>query len=160
MARTRYPNDDLFSRAELLRQRQPETHRNMRLEADAATGDSLLQALVGAAAIISYADGQMDIAERRRLIEAFSTSKPLDGFSVADFAEELAFYMRAYAYDLISAEAQALANLATIVLSSPEKAPVAEMCGRVLAADGMVHPAELGALGRIQIALEIEEFRS
>ncbi len=160
MAKNKYPTDDLFSRAELLRQRHPENHRNMRLEADAATGDSLLQALVSAAAIISYADGQMDIAERCRLIEAFSTSKPLDGFSVADLAEELALHMRAYAYDPISAEAQALASLATIVLSSAEKALVAEMCGRVLAADGMVHPAELGALGRIQIALEFDEVRS
>lgn len=156
MARTKYPNDDLFSRAELLRQRQPENHRSMRLEADAATGESLLQALVAAAAIISYADGKMDIAERRRLIEAFSASPPLDGFSITDLAEELAHHMRAYAYDPTSAEAQALIALSTIVLSSTEKALVAEMCGRVLAADGLVHPAELAALRRIQTALDID----
>lgn len=153
MARTKYPNDDLFSRAELLRQRYPEDPRGMRLEADAATGEKLLLALVGAAAIVSYADGRMDMAERRRLVEAFSMSKPLDGFSVSDLAEELSHHMRAYAYDPISAETQALTGLAVMALSDAEKELVVEMCRRVLAADGMVHPAELGALGRIQTAL-------
>lgn len=159
MARTKSPDGDLFSRAELLRQQHGKNDRELRLEAEAAGGEPLLQALVAAAAIISYADGRMDMAERRRLIEAFSASPPLDGFSVADLAEELAYYMRAYAYDPISAEARALAGLETTVLSPGHKQIVTEMCGRVLAADGMVHPAELGALDRIQKVLEVEEAR-
>lgn len=160
MARTKFPDDDLFSRAELLRQRSPENPRDMRHEADAATGENLLQALVATAAIIAYADGRMDIAERRRLIGAFSASPSLAGFSVADLAGELGHYMRAYAYDPISAEAQALAALSVIDLSPAEKALLAETCDHVLAADGLVHPAELGALARIQRCLGLDGGRS
>jgi tellurite resistance protein len=157
MAKSKYLNDDLFSRAELIRLRHPDNRRDARREAEAAAGESLLQALVAAAAIIAHADGQMDIAERHRIIETFTTSAPLNGFSVADLANELAQHLRAYAHDPISAERDALLALGLLDLAEKEKELIAGMCSRVIAADGMVHPAELGALHRIERVLGLNE---
>ena len=157
MPRSRPAQDDIFSRAEILRRRHALSGRELREAADAATGDDLLQVLVAASMVIAHADGGLDLAERRKLIEAFTTNAALEGFSVSDLAAELAGHLRAYEHDPISAEAAVLAVLGAASLSPAEKAFIGTTCAGVIVADGLVHPAELGALNRVQIALGLTD---
>lgn len=157
MPRSRPQPDDIFSRAEILRRRHALSGRELREAADAATGDDLLQVLVAASMVIAHADGSLDLAERRKLIEAFTTNGGLDGFSVSDLAAELAGHLRAYEHDAISAEQSALHLISNAGLNQAEKEFVAATCTSVIVADGLVHPAELGALNRVQVALRLVE---
>ncbi len=157
MPRSKPTQDDIFSRAEILRRRHALSGRELREAADAATGDDLLQVLVAASMVIAHADGSLDLAERRKLIEAFTTNAALDGFSVSDLAAELAGHLRAYEHDPISAEQAALHLVGNASLNQAEKEFIAITCTSVIVADGLVHPAELGALGRVQIALGLAE---
>jgi tellurite resistance protein len=157
LPRSRTTENDIFSREGLLLKRNRLSPREIRQEADAAPGDDLLRVLVAAAAVIAHADGRMDIAERRKLIEAFTTSAQLDGFSVADLAAELTEHLRNYEHDAAAAERSALLAITGATISPAEARLVAATCSRVLSADGLVHPAELGALHRVQLALGLEE---
>jgi len=158
--RSRLPETDIFSRQDLLLRRNRLSPREIREQADATPGDELLHVLVAAAAVIAHADGRMDIAERRKLIEAFTTSAQLDGFSVSDLAAELSEHLRNYEHDPNLAERSALLAITGASISPAQARLVCETCARVISADGLVHPAELGALHRVQLALGLEDDRS
>lgn len=150
MPKDRPPSDDLFPRGRHARSAPAASGRDIRSQADCAGSEEFLQALVAAAAIIAHADGRLELAERRKLVESFLTTPALDGFSVADLAEELAEHMRAYAYDPLLAQEQALIELAGLKLTQTERQAIRETCHAVIMADGLVHPVELGALHRIE----------
>lgn len=150
MPKEKTPSDDLFQRGRHVRATLSASDRDIRDEAGRAGSEDFLHGLVAAAAVIAHADGRLEMAERRKLVEAFLTTPALDGFSVAELAEELAEHMRAYAYDPLLAQEQALIGLASLKLSLPERQAIRETCHAVIMADGLVHPVELGALHRIE----------
>lgn len=156
MTKDKLPQDDLFLRGARLRARHQADGRELRSEAVRAGVEDYFQALVAAVAVIAHADGRLDLAERRKLVEAFFSSPAMVGFSVAELAEELADHARAYVYDPHLAEEQALASLSISVLSAVDRQSIRDACHQVITADGLVHPVELGALHRVELALGIE----
>ena len=156
MTKDKLPQDDLFLRGARLRARHQANGRDLRSEAGRAGVEDYFQALVAAVAVIAHADGRLDLAERRKLVEAFLTSAAMTGFSVADLAEELADHARAYGYAPHLAEKQALARLSISALSAADRQSIRDTCHQVITADGLVHPVELGALHRVECALGIE----
>lgn len=156
MTKDKLPQDDLFLRGARPRARQQADGRELRSEAVRAGVEDYFQALVAAVAVIAHADGRLDLAERRKLVEAFFSSPAMVGFSVAELAEELADHARAYVYEPHLAEAQALASLRISVLSAVDRQSIRDACHQVITADWLVHPVELGALHRVELALGIE----
>lgn len=157
MSKDKHHPDDLFQRQRRLRAGLPEQPRSLRSQADRATAEDLLQALVASVAVIAHADGRLDMAERRKLVETFLGSPALDGFSVSELGEELADHMRAYGYDAKAAEQRALSCISALTLTNSERRTVRDACHKVIVADGLVHPVELGALHRIEQALGLAE---
>lgn len=157
MTKDKLPQDDLFLRGARLRARHKADGRDLHAEASRAGAEDLFQALVAAVAVIAHADGKLDLAERRKLVEAFLTSPAMAGFSVADLAEELAHHARVYGYAPDLAERQALATLSISALSASERQSIRNACHQVITADGLVHPVELGALHRVERALGLED---
>lgn len=155
MTKDKVSQDDVFSRRTRLRARHQADLSEVRSEAGRAGAEDYFQALVAAVAVIAHADGRLDLAERRKLVEAFFTSPALGGFSVAELAEELADHARAYLYDPHLAEKQALVSLSISALSAGDRQSIRDACHQVITADGLVHPVELGALHRVELALGI-----
>ncbi len=156
MTKDKLPPDDLFLRGARLRARQQAGGRDLHAEASQAGAEDLFAALVAAVAVIAHADGRLDLAERRKLVETFLTTPAMAGFSVAELAEELADHSRAYGYDPHVAEQRALACLAVAALTLADRHAIRNACHQVITADGLVHPVELGALHRIELALGLE----
>lgn len=157
MTKDKLPTEDLFLRGARLRAQQHVGRRDLQAEASRAGAEDLFVALVAAVAVIAHADGRLDLAERRKLVEAFLTSPAMAGFSVAELAEELADHSRAYGYDPHVAEQRALSCLAVGVLTMADRQAIRDACHQVITADGLVHPVELGALHRIELALGVDE---
>jgi tellurite resistance protein len=155
MTKDRVSQDDVFARRTRLRARHQVALGEVRSEASRAGTEDYFQALVAAVAIIAHADGRLDLAERRKLVEAFFASPALAGFSVAELAEELADHARAYLYEPQVAEKQALVSLSISALSAADRQSIRDACHQVITADGLVHPVELGALHRVEMALGI-----
>ncbi len=147
--------DDIFLRGVRFRTRQSTDKRELRDESGLAESEEFLQALVAAVAVIAHADGRLELAERRKLVEAFVASSAGKGFSVTDLAQELAEHSRAYGYDPHAAEHRALARLSVSFLSGKQRQSIRQICHQVITADGLVHPVELGALHRVERALEV-----
>lgn len=145
--------NDLFLRGVRLRARHFADAREMHQQADRAATEDFFQALVAAVAVIAHADGRLALAERRKLMEAFIASPAVQGFSIAELAQELADHNRAYGYDPHSADKRALDCLSASVLSGEQRETIRQICHQVITADGLVHPVELGALHRVQSAL-------
>ena len=156
MTKDKLTQDDVFLRGARLRARQKAEQHELRGEADRVGAEDYFQALVAAVAVIAHADGHLDLNERRKLVEAFLASSALEGFSVADLAEELAHYARAYGYAPDMAEKQALTTLSISILGSADRHAIRDACHQVITADGLVHPVELGALHRVERALGID----
>lgn len=156
MTKDKLIQDDVFLRGARLRARRKADERDLRGETSRAGAEDFFQALVAAVAVIAHADGQLDLAERRKLVEAFLASPAMAGFSVADLAEELAHHARAYGYAPDLAEKQALSTLSVSALSTAERQAIRDACHQVITADGLVHPVELGALHRVEQALGID----
>ena len=157
MPKTKFSEDDLFQRGQLLRARHAGSTRDLELEAASARASDYLEALVAAVAVIAHADGRLDLNERRKLVEAFLASPAFTGYSVVDLAEELALHMRAYGYDPQVAQDRALESLALLDLTTSEKTAIRDICHKVIIADGLVHPVELGALGRIERVFGLDD---
>lgn len=145
--------DDLFLRGARLRARQDADAREMHHDASRAGTEAFFQGLVASVAVIAHADGRLELAERRTLLEAFITSPAMAGFSVAELAQELAEHSRAYGYDPHTADQRALASLSASTLSRQDRQAIRQICRQVITADGLVHPVELGALHRVERAL-------
>lgn len=157
MSKIKSHNDDLFPRGHRLRERHEQSTRTIEDEAGRARSGAYLEALVAASAIIAHADGRIDLHERRKLVEAFLASPAFEGFSVAELAEELAEHTRAYSYDAHLAQDRALETLKVLELTMGERQSIRDICHKVIIADGLVHPVELGALHRIELAFGLEE---
>ncbi|MDV3251004.1 TerB family tellurite resistance protein [Devosia sp. BK] len=152
MSKVKFRDDDLFPRGQQLRARHEQSNRLIKYEADRARSGAYLEALVAASAINAHADGRIDLRERRKLVEAFLASPAFEGFSVAELAEELADHARAYSYPPHLAQDRALETLKALELTAAEKQSIRNICHKVIIADGLVHPVELGALHRIELA--------
>lgn len=145
--------DDIFLRSARLRARQDVDAREMHRDASSAQTEAFFQALVASVAVIAHADGRLELAERRALLEAFITSPAMTGFSVAELAQELAEHARTYGYDPTTAEIRALASLSASTIGLEERQAILQICHQVITSDGLVHPVELGALHRVERAL-------
>lgn len=159
MSKDKNTDKDIFLRGARLRARQDANRREMHHDAGRATTEEFFQALVAAVAVIAHADGRLELAERRTLVEAFITSPAMAGFAVAELAQELAEHSRAYGYDPVSADQSALASLLASTISMEERQAIRQICHQVITADGLVHPVELGALHRVELAMGIGEAR-
>jgi tellurite resistance protein len=148
-----FQRDDIFMRGARLRARESAGARELHDETHRARAEDAFVALIAAVAVIAHADGKLELAERRTLVEAFIKSPAIKGFSVGDLAQELAEHSRAYGYDPHSAELRALSTLATSTISNEERLSIRQACHQVITADGLVHPVELGALHRVERAL-------
>lgn len=156
MTKDKLQQVDVFLRGAPLRARRRADERDLRSEATSAGTEDYYQALVAAVAVIAHADGLLDLAERRKLIEAFLTSPATAGFSVADLAEELAHHARAFGYASDIAEKHAPTTLTLSALSTAEGQSICQACHQVITADGVVHPVALSALSRVELALGVE----
>ena len=154
MSKDRYTDkDDVFLPGARLRARQNTDARDMHHDAGRARTEAFFEALVASVAVIAHADGRLELAERRTLVEAFITSPAMTGFSIAELAQELAEHSRAYGYDPVSADQTALSSLSASTISMDERQAIRQICHQVITADGLVHPVELGALHRVERAL-------
>jgi hypothetical protein len=62
---------DLFLRGAGLRARQDANARDMHHDAGRARTEAFFEALVASVAVIAHADGRLELAQRRTLVEAF-----------------------------------------------------------------------------------------
>ena len=77
-------------------------------EGAAAEREALMEAMVAACAAIAFADGKLDIRERRRIFTLMQTNPIFAGFSHADVAGEFERQARAFEDDFASAKEEAL----------------------------------------------------
>lgn len=119
-----------------------------------ARQQEMLDALVAACALIAYADGEADEAERRKLLGMMRRLPLLEGFSRDDLADEFGRYERAFEEDADRARAQALATIEGLKPNTPEIRVLLRACDEILHADGVAHPLEYETLSVIGRALD------
>ena len=151
---------DNFDRKPVLARRNRVDTAEIRRDAETAGQDGYLSGFVAAAMLVAYADGNADLAERRRLIAQFRANSSLAGFSVEELAAEVESHVRVFDYDPASARARALGLLRNTDFSARQTLALLSACRDVIAADGLTHPAELGALQLIGEALGVDELPS
>ena len=156
MDKPRCPRDDIFSRRPLAEQRSRLDKVQALEEAAVAGREGFMESLVAAAMIISHADGTADLAERRRLVALFRANPVFDGFSLEGLAAEVVEHTRIFSYDRATARERALERIRSATLSASEVRAILAACSAVITADGMTHPAELGALALIRRALDTD----
>lgn len=156
LERTRPNRTDLFSRQPLLERRSRADRAEIRGDADTAGQEGLLSGFVAAAMLVAYADGNADLAERRRVIAQFRANPSFAGFSIEDLAEEMASHVRVFEYDPATARSRAFALLRETDFSPRQTLALLTACRDVISADGLTHPAELGALHMIGEALGVD----
>ena len=156
LERTRPNRSDLFSRQPLLERRSRADRGEIRGDADTAGQEAQLGGFVAAAMLVAYADGNADLAERRRVIAQFRANPNFAGFSVEDLAEEMASHVRVFEYDPGAARSRAIELLRETAFSPRQILALLAACHDVISADGLIHPAELGALHLIGEVLGVD----
>jgi tellurite resistance protein len=149
MAKTRYDESDIFTRRPIVELRAKLNRHDVAAEADVAGLETFMEATIAAAMIIAHADGEADLAERRRVISLFRSSPLLQGFSADDIAREIVSHTVAFEQDHGSALRQASAQIVTADLSNDQFRALLGVCNSVLEADGVRHSAEEDALASI-----------
>jgi tellurite resistance protein len=118
-------------------------------------GTVMLEAMVAAFAIISFADRTSSLIERWRLLDEISGDPLLAALPKAVIAEEWAVHRRAFATDPQAARRAALLQVARLA-DEPHKARmVVDACARIVNADRKVGSAEVGAICDIAAALRL-----
>jgi tellurium resistance protein TerD len=115
----------------------------------------MLEALVAACAIISYADSRSSLIERWKLIEVLSGDPLLAALPRSIIAEEWAAHRKAFAVDPVAARAQALRIVARLAPEPNKCRIVLEACIRIMTADRQKSSSELRELHDIREALQL-----
>ena len=136
-----------------LRNRQLAKDRSETEDRITAGKEDLMEAMIAACAVIAFADGSLDITERRRIFTLFQTDPTFAGFSHADVAREFTRHKMAFEEDPATARREALITIRSLKATAPEVKLVLDACQQVLEADGVEHPQELAALAEIRAAL-------
>lgn len=118
-------------------------------------GALMLEALVAACAIISYADARSALIERWKLAEVIARDPLLAALPKSAIAEEWAAHRQAFAADPAAAKAQALQKVARLAPEPHKGRMVLEACIRIMTADRNTDPAELRGLRDIKDALQL-----
>ncbi len=149
MKKSRPEETDIFARRPVAAMRASLSRLDIAAEADIAGLEPFMEATIAAAMIIAYADGDADVAERRRIISLFRANPLLQGFSAEDVAREITTHANAFELDHNSAAASARARIVVADLSREQFGSIMHICVSVLEADGVRHPAEEDALATI-----------
>lgn len=115
----------------------------------------MLEALIAACAIISYADSRSALIERWKLVELLSDDPLLAALPKSAVAEEWAAHRRAFSAAPAAARAQALQTVARLASEPHKGRMVLDACVRIMNADRQAGEAELQALRDIKDALRL-----
>ena len=149
MKKSRPLEADIFVRRPVAELRANLDRLDIVEQADIAGLEAFMEATIAAAMIIAHADGEADLAERRRVIALFRASPLLQGFSADDIVREIMLHSEAFELDHASAFARARAQIITTDLANKQFRALIDVCVSVLEADGVRHPAEEDALADI-----------
>ena len=123
-------------------------------EVATAGRDDLMEAMIGACAIVAHADFCVDVTERRRVLQLMRALPAFSGFSSETITEEFARHERAFLHDPVRAREAALNAIAALRPSDSEVRMLLSACQHVLEADGFHHSQEYQALQDISRALQ------
>ena len=115
----------------------------------------MLEALIAACAIISYADSRSALIERLKLVELLSEDPLLAALPKSAVAEEWSAHRQAFAAAPAAARAQALQTVARLASEPHKGRMVLDACVRIMNADRQTGEAELQALRDIKDALRL-----
>ena len=118
--------------------------------------DEFVEALIGACALIACADGNVDVRERRRVLQLMRAFPAFDGFSSEVVAEEFSRHECAFEDDPSRAREQVLDAIEALKPHSSNAQMLLSACQLVLEADGIYHPQEYQALSDVSEALGAE----
>jgi tellurite resistance protein len=149
MKKSRPSEPDIFVRRPFAELRASLSRLDIAAEADVAGLEPFMEATIAAAMIIAHADGEADLAERRRIVSLFRANPLLQGFSADEVAREVISHGQAFELDRQSALARAQAQIVTADLSGEQFRALMEVCVSVVEADGVRHPMEEAAVADI-----------
>jgi prepilin-type processing-associated H-X9-DG protein len=132
-----------------------DTAEKVHLTSEVATAgrDELMEAMIGACAMIAYADGHVDPRERRRVLKLMRSIPAFTGFSGEIVAEEFDRHQRAFEYEPSLAREKVLDNIKALKPHVSSVRMLLFACQNVLEADGIYHPQEYQALKEVSEAL-------
>ncbi len=84
----------------------------------------MMEAVVAGCALVAYADGKVDVAEKAKMLGFIQNSKELSIFGMSDVVKSFDNYMAGFGFDLTIGKAQAL-NAMGKLKSKPEEARIA-----------------------------------
>jgi tellurite resistance protein len=151
MKTSRPREKDIFARRPVIELRASLNRLDIAAEADVAGLEPFMEATIAAAMVIAHADGEVDAAERRRIISLFRANPLLGRFSAEDIAREIASHSQAFERDNKSATARARAQIVATDLTSEQFGALLDICVSVLEADGVRHAVEEQALQQIAL---------
>ena len=131
--------------------KKPQKHDAVSIK-QAAPAD-LMEATVAACALIAFADGSLDIKERRKLFTLFQTNPCFTGFSHADVEAEFSRHKRAFEWNPAAARHEVFATLRTFPASVVKAHLILNACREILEADGIEHPKEIAEMEEIRTLL-------
>ena len=149
MTKSRPHPSDIVARRPVVALRASLNRLDIAAEADIAGLEPFMEATIAAAMIIAHADGEADMAERKRIIALFRSNALLEGFSAEDVARDIASHAQAFELEHQTAAARARAQITIADLSNEQFRALMHICVSVLEADGVRHPAEEEALAAI-----------
>jgi tellurite resistance protein len=114
----------------------------------------VLDALVAACALVAFADGKADAAERRKLIGMMRRLPTLEGFSKEDLDDEFSRNVQAFEEDVAQARETALAKVRALCPNEVEMRMLLRACDEIVHADGVALPQEYEALSSVGRALD------
>ena len=125
-------------------------------EIEHASNTEFMEAIVAACAIISFADGEVASAERRRFLAMTRSEPRLAIFSFEELAEEFAAHVATINIDPEMGYEIAYEKLAPFRNRRREATVIFETCRELIPADGVIHPAERRAFAKVCEALGLD----
>ena len=122
-------------------------------EVATAGRDELMEAMIGACAMIACADGSVDVRERRRVLQLMRAFPAFGGFSSEVVAEEFSRHERAFEDEPSLAREKVLDAIEALKPHVSSARMLLSACQQVLEADGIYHPQEYQALSDVSKAL-------
>jgi tellurite resistance protein len=122
-------------------------------EGATAGKEAFMEAMIAACAAIAFADGSLDIRERRRIFTLMQTNPIFAGYSHADVAGEFGRHAQAFDEDFASAKQEALFTIKALDATRAEANVILDACRQVLEADGIADWREADTLAQIRAAL-------
>jgi tellurite resistance protein len=118
-------------------------------------GTAMLEAMIAALAVVSYADEISSLIERWRVLDVVAGDPLLAVLPKAAIAEEWAMHRRAFAADPAAAREAALRQVARLAPEPQKARMVLDACARIVNADRQASPAEIKAIHDIAATLQL-----